>query len=85
MNPKIRRRALTVASLVSVPVIWRVAWTQHDPARGLTLIALAVPMLWLIWALARASAHQHAAGFARDVEKIHAGRPRPMPHQEVSR
>jgi putative effector of murein hydrolase len=35
------------------------------------LVSLAVPLVWLIWAFARWSAYQHAARWARDIEKVH--------------
>jgi uncharacterized membrane protein len=37
------------------------------------------PLVWLLWVFARALANQHADQWARDVDKVHGGRPRPIP------
>lgn len=79
------RRLLTAGSLFVVLVIARLTPIIDDPARGLMLLGAVFPLVWLLWALARASAYGHANSYARDVDKVHGRRPRPLPRQEVSR
>lgn len=83
MTPKTRRRALTAASLLWFAVVG--FCTGHIPLKVLNvlLVLSAVPMVWLLWAFCRWSAHQHAEKWARDIAKVHGGRP--LPHQAVSR
>lgn len=84
MTPK-TRRALTAASPLILAALAYTATKVGDPVRALVLLLAVFPLVWLLWALARMSAYGHANSYARDVDKIHSGRPRPLPYQEVSR
>lgn len=64
------RRALTAASLLYMATVGFLFTRVPLPVFNLLLAALAVPLVWLIWAFARASAHQHANRWARDIQKV---------------
>jgi hypothetical protein len=80
------RRILTAVSLLYVAAV---VYTETKIPVSLMfnalLATLAAPMVWLIWVFARASAHQHANRWARDIQRVHAGRPAPLPQQGVTR
>jgi 4-hydroxybenzoate polyprenyltransferase len=84
MTPR-TRLALTLASPLALAALGSVASRVDDPARAGVLALAVFPLVWLLWALARASAYGHANSYARDVDKIHGRRPRPLPRQEASR
>lgn len=74
------RWVLTVASVLWIAdlvVLW-----PHLSARLEWLVATAVvPLVWLIWSFCRWSAHQHANRWARDIDRVHRGRPVPLPER----
>lgn len=79
------RRALTVVSLAYILLVGSLIRVVPLPVLNVLLATLVVPLVWLIWAFARWSAHQHADRWARDIQKVHGGRSQPMPREQVSR
>lgn len=70
-------------TLAAVAWIGAVAWSwPHLPAVWEWLVGtVVVPWVWLMWSFTRWSAHQHADREARAIEKVHGGRPRPLPER----
>lgn len=81
MSARTRRVLAVVAVLWIAALGW--AWPHLSPAGELLLVTLIVPVQYLLWVLCRASAHQHANRWARDIARAHAGRPRPLPTESV--
>jgi hypothetical protein len=85
MTARTRRTLTAVAVLWFAVVVWSLTVLPVSLPFNALLASLVVPMVWLLGSFARASAHQHANRWARDIEKVHsAGRPRPLPHQEAA-
>lgn len=79
------RRILTAAAVLQVVMVGFLFTHVSLRTFNVLLASLVVPLVWLLWVGARASAHQHANSYARDIRKVQDGRPAPLPHQEVSR
>jgi hypothetical protein len=80
------RRILTAVSLLYVAaVVYAETKIPVSPMFNALLATLAVPMVWLIWVFARASAYQHANRWARDIAKVHGARPVRLPERERAR
>jgi hypothetical protein len=77
-----RHRVLTAVSLLYAGLLLYLIPRVPLPLLNALLAVSVVPMVWLIWAFCRWSAHQHANRYARDVQKVHGTRPAPMPHRE---
>jgi hypothetical protein len=77
------RRILTAAAVLHMTVVGYLS--THVPLRtfNILLATLVVPLVWLVWAFCRWSAHQHANRWARDIRTVQGGRPAPLPHQEA--
>lgn len=70
-----RRRALTAAAVSYLVALGPVFGEVSLPVFNALLIGAVLPLVWLIAVFCIWSAHQHADRYARDVEKIHGGRP----------
>lgn len=81
MKARTRRLLAAVALLWIAGLVW--AWPHLSPAGELLLVTLIAPVQYLVWVLCRASAHQHANRWARDIARAHASRPRPLPAEAV--
>lgn len=77
------RRILTAVSLLYIAVVACPVTRLPMPWFNLQLALTVAPLVCLIGLFARASAHQHANRWARDIEKVQGGRPAPLPHQEA--
>jgi len=76
-----RRRALTLAASTYLAALVVLFGDVSLQVFNLLLVVAVAPLLWLLWAFCRWSAHQHANRYARDVEKVHGGRPVRVPER----
>ncbi len=81
MSALVRRRALVVAALGHIAAVVFLFGEVDLSTFNMWLASTAVSMVWLLWVFCQWSAHQHARRWARDIEKVHGGRPRPMPER----
>jgi predicted ferric reductase len=65
------RRVVTVAALTYILTVIGLAGDLSLPVLNVLLVGAVVPLVWLIAVFCIWSAHQHAARYAQDVEKIH--------------
>jgi hypothetical protein len=69
------RNTLTLAALVYIATVGYLFTVLALRTFNVLLATVVVPLLWLVWAFARWSAYQHSARWARDIKKVHSGRP----------
>lgn len=70
------RRMLTAVSMAYIVLVGFLSQVVPLPVFNPLLATVAAPLVWLIWAFSRWSAHQHADRWARDIEKVHGGQRR---------
>jgi uncharacterized membrane protein YhaH (DUF805 family) len=75
------RNLLTLAALVWLAVTARLAFVLPLPTVNVLLAVAVVPLVWVVLAFCHWSATHHATRYARDVDKVHAGRPVPVPER----
>lgn len=66
-----RRHTLTVGCFVHIVVVIALFGDVTLPMFNALLMTTVLPGLWLLGSFCRWSAHQHAARYARDVDKVH--------------
>jgi hypothetical protein len=75
------RTVVTLAALAYIVLVGYLFTVVPLQVFNVLLVTVVVPMVWLIAAFARWSAHQHANRWSRDIAKVHGGRPVRLPER----